>query len=171
MHKLKFVFKLVGVLFAILLLALAVLVFTFDANNYKDTITAQVEKQTGRQFEIAGDISLSVFPWIGIQVEEVKLANAEGFSKEPFVRISQLDVKVMLLSLLHKELQVDKVRLHGLFASLEVNKDGGNNWSDLTAQEQPGPALTTQSQEQSGETVEKPPMLAALSRRNRKRHE
>ena len=163
MHKLKFVFKLVGVLFAILLLALAVLVFTFDANNYKDTITAQVEKQTGRQFEIAGDISLSVFPWIGIQVEEVKLANAEGFSKEPFVRISQLDVKVMLLSLLHKELQVDKVRLHGLFASLEVNKDGGNNWSDLTAQEQSGPALTTQSQEQSGETVEKPPMLAALA--------
>ena len=46
MQKLKLVFKLLGVVVAILLLALIALIFTFDPNNYKDTITAQVEKQT-----------------------------------------------------------------------------------------------------------------------------
>ena len=113
MKKLKLVFKILGVVVAVLLLALVVFIFTFDPNNYKDMITAQVEKQTGRDFDIEGDISLSVFPWVGIQVEGVELANAEGFSEEPFARMSQLDVKVMLLPLLSKELQVDKIRLHG----------------------------------------------------------
>ena len=158
MQKLKLFFKLFYVLVAVLFLALAAFVFTFDPNNYKDRITAEVEKQTGRDFEIAGDISLSVFPWIGVKVEKVKLANAEGFSHEAFARISQLDIKVMLLPLLRKELQVDKVRLHGLFASLEVDKDGNNNWSDLMAQEKP-----EIQPEQKAAEVEQGPPIAALA--------
>ena len=158
MNQLKLVLKIFGVVILILLLVIAAFAFTFDPNNYKDAITSQVEKQTGRDFEIAGDIRLSVFPWIGVKVEDVKLANAEGFSDEPFARMSQLDVKVMLMPLLRKELQVDKVRLHGLFASLEVDKNGNNNWSDLAAQEQPPqqPVAPTAADEQ-------PPALAALA--------
>ena len=158
MQKLKLFFKLFYVLVAVLFLALAAFVITFDPNNYKDRITAEVEKQTGRDFEIAGDISLSLFPWIGVKVEKVRLANAEGFSHEAFARISQLDIKVMLLPLLRKELQVDKVRLHGLFASLEVDKDGNNNWSDLMAQEKP-----EAQPEQKAAEVEQGPPIAALA--------
>ena len=127
MQKLKLVLKLLAIVLVVIVLAFAALVITFDPNNYKDTITAQVEKQTGRKFEIAGDISLSLFPWIGIEVENVSLANAEGFSEQPFMRVSQLDVKVMLLPLLRKDVQVDKLRLHGLFASLEIDANGKNN--------------------------------------------
>jgi len=163
MKKLKLVFKILSVVVAILLLALVALIFTFDPNNYKDTITAQVEKQTGRDFEIGGDISLSFFPWVGIKVEEVMLANAEGFSEEPFARMSQLDVKVMLLPLLSKELQVDKVRLHGLFASLEVDKDGNNNWSDLASKDASGKQPEIQSPAQAVEAGEQPPAIAALA--------
>jgi len=163
MKKLKLVFKILSVVVAILLLALVAFVFTFDPNNYKDTITAQVEKQTGRDFEIGGDISLSFFPWVGVKVEEVTLANAEGFSEEPFVRMSQLDVKVRLLPLLRKELQVDKVRLHGLFASLEVDKDGNNNWSGLVSKEKSVKQPATQQPEQATEPGEQPPAIAALA--------
>ncbi len=159
MKKLKLVFKITGIVIAILLLALAALIITFDPNNYKDTITAQVEKQTGRNFEIAGDISLSVFPWIGVKVDEVRLANAEGFSDEPFARMKQLDVKVMVLPLLRKELQVDKIRLHGLFASLEVDSNGKNNWSDLVKQEESAQQQPVQSTDQGQQA----PVLAALA--------
>jgi AsmA protein len=155
----KLVLKIIGAVFVVIVVAIAALVITFDPNDYKDTITAQVEKQTGRAFEIAGDIRLSVFPWIGVMVEDVSLANAAGFSEQPFARMSQLDVKVMLLPLLRKELQVDKVRLHGLFASLEVDKQGNNNWSDLAQQEQPAP-----QQPQATEVGEpSAPALAALA--------
>jgi AsmA protein len=163
MKELKLVLKILGVVVAILLLALVAFVFTFDPNNYKDAITAQVEQQTGRDFEIGGDISLSFFPWIGVKVEEVKLANAEGFSEEPFARMSQLDVKVMLLPLLQKELQVDKVRLHGLFASLEIDKDGNNNWSGLAGQEESVEPPEAQQPVQATETGEQAPVIAALA--------
>jgi len=162
MKKLKLVLKILGVVVVLLLLALAAVVFTFDPNNYKEAITAQVEKQTGRDFSIDGDISLSVFPWVGVQVEDVELANAEGFSDQPFARIAQLDVKVMLLPLLRKELQVDRVRLHGLFASLEVDKDGNNNWSDLAAREQ-DEAPAPKEPEQPVQAGEQAPVLAALA--------
>lgn len=131
MRKLKLLFKVLTIVIALALLAVTALVLTFDPNNYKDTITEQVEAQTGREFTIAGDIGLSVFPWVGVEVEDVKLANAEGFSDRAFAKIAQLDVKVKVLPLLRKQLEVDKIRLHGLFASLEVDKDGNNNWSDL----------------------------------------
>ena len=163
MKKLKLVFKILGVVVAVLLLALAAFIFTFDPNNYKDMITAQVEKQTGRDFGIEGDISLSVFPWVGVKVEGVELANAEGFSEEPFARMSQLDVKVMLLPLLSKELQVVKIRLHGLFASLEVDKDGNNNWSGLAGPETSGEQDGAQQPVQDAETDQQPGTLAALA--------
>jgi AsmA protein len=161
MKKLKLVLKILGVVIVILLLALAAFIFTFDPNNYKDTIKAQVEKQTGRDFEIAGDIRLSVFPWVGVKVEDVMLANAPGFSHEPFARMSQLDVKVMLMPLLRKELQVDKVRLHGLFASLEVDEQGNSNWADLAGQEQVSQQQPVQEQTADADT--QAPTLAALA--------
>lgn len=163
MKKLKLVFKIISVVVAILLIVLVAFIFTFDPNNYKDTITAQVEKQTGRDFKIAGDISLSVFPWVGVKVEGVKLANAEGFSEGPFARMSQLDVKVMLLPLLRKELQVDKVRLHGLYASLEVDKDGNNNWSDLAGPETSEQQTSVQQPVRATETDKQPRAFAALA--------
>ena len=162
MQKLKLVLKLLAIVLVVIVLAFAALVFTFDPNNYKDTITAQVERQTGRDFEVAGDISLSVFPWIGIEVENVSLANAEGFSEQPFIRVSQLDVKVMLLPLLRKDVQVDKLRLHGLFASLEIDANGNNNWSDLLAKEAEAPA-ETEEPGQAAEEAASSPAIAALA--------
>ena len=100
MKGLKRFFKFLSVLLAVLLLALSAFVFTFDANNYKPQIIEQVQKQTGRKLDIAGDIGLSVFPWIGLKVGKVSLANAPGFSTRPFARMDQLDIKVKLLPLL-----------------------------------------------------------------------
>jgi AsmA protein len=128
----KKLFKIIIGLLLFILLAVAALLITFDANNYKNQITEQVEQQTGRKFKIDGDIQLSVFPWIGLKLEQVALGNAQGFSERAFAEITQLDVKVMVLPLLKKEVQVDKIRMHGLTVSLEVNGQGQNNWSDLS---------------------------------------
>ncbi len=127
-RSIKFFFIVV----ALLLFAVLVFVATFDANNYKPHIIEQVEKATGRDFSIDGDIELSVFPWVGLQVEDVTLGNATGFKSEQFAAIKQLDVKVNVLPLLKKEVQINTIRLHGLNISLEVAEDKSNNWSGLT---------------------------------------
>jgi AsmA protein len=116
----------------LVVLALFAFVATFDANNYKPQIIEQVEKATGRDFSIDGDIKLSIFPWIGIKIEGVALGNEKGFSDKKFAAIKQLDVQVNVLPLLKKEVQINTIRLNGLEVSLEVAKDQSNNWSGLS---------------------------------------
>lgn len=124
--------KIVTVVIVLIVLAVVVFTATFDANDYKPQIVEQVEKATGRDFIIGGDINLSVFPWVGLKVEDVVLGNEKGFDAEQFAAIKQLDVKVNVLPLLSKQVEINTIRLHGLQVSLEVAADKSNNWSGLT---------------------------------------
>jgi AsmA protein len=126
-RSIKFFF----IFLALVLLALLAFVATFDANNYKPQIIEQVENATGRSFTIGGDINLSIFPWVGLKVEDVALGNAKGFKAKKFAAIKQLDIKVNVLPLLKKEVEINTIRLHGLNVSLEVAKNKSNNWASL----------------------------------------
>lgn len=161
MKLIKKTILVLAVLLLVLLLALSLFVLTFDANRYKPQISEQVAKVTGRTLSIEGDISLSLFPWIGLSIHRVALANAQGFGPDPFARLEALDVKVKLMPLLQQQLRVDKVRLQGLYLSLQRAKDGSNNWSDLS---RPSAAKTpVESTEQKQESEATPAMgLAAL---------
>ena len=127
--------KLLLIIIALLLLALVAFVATFDANNYKSEIIEQVEKATGRDFTIDGDINLSIFPWVGLQVNDVALGNDKAFKADQFAAIKQLDIRVNVLPLIKQEVEVNTILLHGLDVSLEVAEDKSNNWSSLSAAE------------------------------------
>jgi AsmA protein len=151
MNKVTRSIKYFFIFLVIAFIALLAFVATFDANNYKLQIIEQVENATGRDFYIDGDINLSVFPWIGLTVEEASLGNAEGFSDRRFAAIKQIDIKINALPLLKKQVQINTIRLHGLDVSLEVSADKNNNWSSLTQSETddaaapiPEPAAKTQ---------------------------
>ncbi len=126
----KTLLKITGVIVVVVIIAILALVMTFDANNYKQQIQQQVAEATGRTLTIDGDISLSLMP-IGVELGQVRLSNAEGFSAPVFARIESLVVKIKLLPLLKKELAVDALSLKGLGLFLEVNEQGVNNWQDM----------------------------------------
>ena len=119
--------KLLLIIIALLLLALVAFVATFDANNYKSEIIEQVEKATGRDFTIDGDINLSIFPWVGLQVNDVALGNDKAFKADQFAAIKRLDIRVNVLPLIKQEVEVNTILLHGLDVSLEVAEDKSNN--------------------------------------------
>ena len=75
--------------------------FIFNPNDYKDNIIKLVHDNTGRQLSIPGDISLSLFPWIGLSLGEVEISNAKGFTNKPFAKISHLQVRAKVLPLLY----------------------------------------------------------------------
>ncbi len=151
-------FKFFFIVLALVLLALLAFVATFDANNYKPQIIEQVESATGRSFSIDGDINLSIFPWIGLKVEDVALGNEKGFKAKTFAAIKQLDIKVNVLPLLKKEVEVNTIRLHGLNVSLEVAKNKTNNWSDLAKSGAEAPAAD--EIRKAGKAAEKKPQAA-----------
>ena len=107
------------------------LVYLVDWNQQKDRIQSLVKTHTGRDLVIAGDLSPSVFPWAGISIGGIELSNADGFGDEPFARIGSADVKVELLPLLRRAVNVRTVELDGLELNLERQADGTTNWDDL----------------------------------------
>ena len=130
---LKIIFSLAGVLVLLLLVAIVVLPMLVDPNDYKDEITQVVKDKTGRTLEIDGDISLSVFPWLGMDIGPTRLGNASGFEAPHMASMEAVQVRVKLMPLLGKELEVDTVKLSGLRLNLAKNAAGVTNWDDLLA--------------------------------------
>ncbi|MBK1692226.1 AsmA family protein [Ectothiorhodospira mobilis] len=151
----------VAVLLVVLVALAGVVLITVDPNEYKDEISAAVEQRTGRNLEIRGDIGLSLFPRLGLELGETTLSNAEGFPGEHFARIRQVDVSVALLPLLRRELEVQRVRLEGLDLNLARDAEGRGNWEDLTAAPSAGEAPEEETPSPgAGEPV--PPALRGL---------
>jgi len=130
---LKTLFGLVALLVLLVVIAVVVLPLVVDPNDYKDEIAATVEKQTGRTLKIEGDLALSVFPWLGLDIGPTQLSNAEGFDAPYMARMEAVEVRVKLLPLLRKQLEVNTIKLDGLRLNLGKNKQGETNWADITA--------------------------------------
>lgn len=123
-----------GLVLAVVLLVVAaaiILPMVIDPNDYKGEIVDQVKAQTGRDLKIAGDLKLSVFPWLGVEIGGLELSNAKGFGDEPFAVVRSAAVRVKLMPLLSRQLEVDTVGLNGLVLNLAKSKSGASNWDDL----------------------------------------
>ena len=122
-----------GLLVVLVVVASIVLPMIVDPNDYKDDIADLVKSKTGRTLTIDGDIGLSVFPWLAVEIGPTALSNAEGFSADPFASVREVQVRLKLLPLLRKQVEMDTVVLDGLSLSMETLADGRNNWADLAA--------------------------------------
>ena len=63
---------------------------------------------------ISGDLDLSVFPWLALEIGPTTLSNAQGFSAENFAAVDAVQLRVRLLPLLRKQVEMDKIILKGL---------------------------------------------------------
>lgn len=134
---LKIILSIAAILVALVVVAAIVLPMVINPNDYKSEITGAVQEKTGRSLEIDGDIGLSVFPWLGLELGGVRLGNAQGFAEPYMASINAAQVRVKLLPLLKKQLKVDTVKLAGLKLNLSRDKTGRTNWADLQAEAAP----------------------------------
>jgi AsmA protein len=149
----------VAVLLLLLVGAVAIFVATFDANSYKSQVTELVQERTGRELTLSGDIGLSVFPWLGLDVGAAALSNPPGFAEQPFAAVEAVRVHVALLPLLSREIRVAEVELRGLEVNLARDAQGRTNWEDLM-QPQPGvEGEAAPSPEPGPQPSEPPPVI------------
>ncbi|MGZ8187764.1 MAG: AsmA family protein [Methylosarcina sp.] len=111
--------------------ASAFLTLFIDPNDYKPQIIALVKEKTGRELQLPGDIDLSIFPWLGVSTGQIILNNTRDFSEHPFATIERSDIRVKLMPLLSRQIQVSQIVLKGLHVNLIKNKQGVVNWADL----------------------------------------
>jgi AsmA protein len=142
---------------AILLLALglaAYLNFSFDINDHRDRLTAEVERLTGRPLTIGGDISLSVFPWLGIEAEALSLGNLPQFGEAPLARVERIEARARLLPMLRGEFEVERIIIDGLALELIRTAAGQANWATLVehGSDSPSPDAATDNASAAGGT-------------------
>lgn len=117
---------------AVVVVVVAVLViapFLIPVETYKGRIAQQVEKATGRELTLAGDIEVSLLPPAKLSVADVALANRPGEEPADMARLERLEVKVDPLALLGGELRVERFVLYRPVIHLAVDKEGRANWS------------------------------------------
>ncbi len=127
----------------LLILAVVALKFFIDPNDYKEEISAQASKAAGREINIEGDLSMSIYPWLGIELGKITIGNPAGFAGD-FASVENAGAAVKLLPLLSKDIQIDRILLDGLNADLQVNAAGTNNWSGFGQSTEP--EITTSSE-------------------------
>lgn len=133
----------IGILVVVPVLAVVIFVAVFDANAYKQDLSDVVLEQTGRDLQFQGDVSLTIFPSIGMKLGGVSFANGPGFGELPMIRIGEASVSVDVMSLIRFSPEIDKLILRDLEINLMRNKVGVNNWDDLV--QKPGVASSAGS--------------------------
>jgi AsmA protein len=127
----RLVLLITAALIILCFLALLIIPRFVDVQKYKPVIEQKVSKATGRPFILGGDLRLSLFPWTGLALSDVRLGSPPGFKERDFVSVESFEFQVKLLPLLFKYIQVKRFVLVGPRIVLEKSKDGRGNWEGL----------------------------------------
>jgi AsmA protein len=137
--------KIVKVLFslftiAILLIIVAVIAIPqfVDPNDYKGQISTAIKDKTGLDVSINGDLSLSIFPWIGIKTGHIVLSQPKAILRSnpnvgALADIAAADIKVKLKPLFSRQVEIDTILLQAPRIELITDKTGNNSLDTLSA--------------------------------------
>ena len=113
----------------LLIVAAAVLApLLLDKDKVLDLASTALHEKTGATLTIDGDVSLSVFPTLGVSLSGIGIT-LPG-KQQPDVRARSLEIGVQLLPLLSGNVEIDTISLDGLTARIEsaeeqVSADSG----------------------------------------------
>ena len=129
---LKPVLYFIAAVVALLVLAGVAVMLLFDPNDHKEDIELVVRESTGRELVIEGDLSVSIFPWLAIEVGRTSLGNGAGFSDDPFASFDSAKLSIRLMPmLLRRDVEIATASLDALHLNLEINQAGRSNWQDF----------------------------------------
>jgi AsmA protein len=151
MRTAKILATLVGGIIALLVAGLLAVWLWVNPNDYKARISAGVKEATGRELALAGDLKLSLFPWVALELGPGTLENPPGFGGEPFLAFKGASVRVRLFPLLVKQLDMERVELQGLDVRLRRDAEGRGNWENFGRRREAAAAADVAAAEAGGE--------------------
>ena len=128
MKALKWVLIVGGGVVALVIAALLIIPLFVDVEKYKPEIEKQVASAVGRPFVIKGPLKLSLFPWAGVAFSDLHLGSPSGYKEQDLLFVKSFDVRMKLLPLLSRDVQVQRFVIEGPKIALEKNKAGRGNW-------------------------------------------
>ena len=122
---LKFITTLLIIIVVLVAGAAVILPRVIDPNNYRDEIAGLVYDASGLELSINGPIGWTVFPWVGLSLEDITV---NGNENSQLAQLGNAEISVKLIPLLSKKVEVQTASLNGLELTLVKNKQGRGNW-------------------------------------------
>ncbi|MGB5422370.1 MAG: AsmA family protein, partial [Desulfobacterales bacterium] len=113
-----------GIAVIVLIVAAVVVVHLVD---WRRSISAAVQEQTGRRLDIVGPVKLRIFP-ARVLIDDVTFANAPGGSKDVMITVKRVGARLKLADLIRGKLTLS-IDLSGPDVLLETVASGEKNWS------------------------------------------
>lgn len=135
-------YTLVGIaaFLALAVIGLTILVHALDFNRYVRLAVEEVQRTTGREFRIGGELEVKVFPRLAIVAEDVAFGNAPWGSRAEMVKIKRIEGAIALLPLLHREISLVRLVAVEPDVLLETDAKGVGNWEFGPAPTKPAAA-------------------------------
>ena len=115
-----------GLIIAIVV-ALYIIISSYDFNSLKPYITRAAKEATGRELKLEGDIRLKISLRPALVVEGVKFQNAPWGSRPEMAQIKRFEVQVALLPLLSKNIELSRLILVEPDILVETDRTGKSN--------------------------------------------
>lgn len=137
----KTALKVIGIIFALLIVVAIVLPFLVNVNSFRPQIESNLSTALGRQVKV-GNLSLSILSG-SVGADQLSIADDPKFSTAPFIQAKTLKVGVELIPLIFsKQLNVTHLLIDEPEMTLLRNREGVWNFSSLgnSAAQQSQPA-------------------------------
>ncbi len=145
-------FFIIGGVFLVLIIAAIVIIPQFvDVQKYKPVIEEKVAEATGLPFALGNDIDLSVFPWVGVKLTDLHLGNPAGFNEKDMVSVKNFEVRIKVMPLLSRRIEVKTFVLDGPVIYLEKLKNGRANWQGIGAKQDKKAVVEKKTEKSSSE--------------------
>ncbi len=124
-------FKTISAIIVIVLVVVIILIFagvTLDLSKFHGAVETSIEAALGREITIDGPVYLEFSNWPAIDIEDVKLANAEGASSPNMLAAGMVRLQLGLFPILKGEIEIAEVTLEDVTLNLETDSNGKGNW-------------------------------------------
>lgn len=147
----KIIIIVLSVIF-VLFVGVAIAPFVIDLNKHKGKIIELAKPYLARDFDFAG-IKLTIMKGLGAEIDELRIAENPEFGKGDFLNMGHLRIKVKLLPLLRKEIQIKELILDRPAIQLIKNAQGEFNFNDLmgTQTKKPEEPVNTGTTQRKGD--------------------
>ncbi len=157
----KFLIFFVSVLL-LLIAAAAVFFITFDANRYKGFFTESLSKALGKPVTL-GHVSLQWTNGAAIELSKLEVLSSGGESSTPGLALESASLRIKLLPLLQKNIQITSIILSKPFIDIVRERDGAIRVAGIDLAQKNAPSNPSGESSQGAAPVNFPLVIEAVS--------
>lgn len=123
----KWIVRLAGLL-VVVVIVLVGAVFLIPTERLARIATDQLSAATGRDVAINGDVSITLWPVLGVSADQLVVGNAEWAAPEPMFEAENAAIGVDALGLLRGDVRITKIEARSPAIRLAQQLNGQANW-------------------------------------------